>query len=197
MSDGLPRFLVDENVASLARRLRWLGYDAVHEPALDDPELVARSEAEQRVLLTRDRGILLRRQIVSGRVQALWIRSDDPWLQLTQVVQSLGLDPASYACTRCVRCNVRLHPISREAAEAHVPPYISATQAQFTFCPQCGRYFWRGTHWDRMRASIEKHLDSSPEAHDAAVASTPSDRALPDQMAQKHASGTDWLADRM
>jgi uncharacterized protein with PIN domain len=197
MSDGLPRFLVDENVASLARRLRWLGYDAVHEPALDDAELVARSEVEQRVLLTRDRGILLRRQIVSGRVQALWIRSDDPWLQLAQVVQTLDLDPASYACTRCVRCNVPLQPIPRESAAAHVPPYISATQAQFTYCPQCGRYFWRGTHWDRMRASIEKHLDSSPETHDAVVASAPSDRALPDQMAQTHASGTDWLADRM
>jgi uncharacterized protein with PIN domain len=165
-------FLVDENVASLARRLRWLGFDAVNEPSLDDAELVVRSELERRVLLTRDRGIMLRRQIVSGRVHALWIRSDDPWRQLVQVVRTLGLDPVSHACTRCVRCNVHLRPISRQTAADHVPPYIATTQLQFTFCPCCKRYFWRGTHWERMRASQDQHLTTSWDARDAAQASS-------------------------
>lgn len=158
-----PTFLVDENVASLARRLRWLGFDAITDPALDDGGLVALSEADRRVLLTRDRGILLRRPIALGRVQALWIASDKPWLQLAQVVRDLGLDPMRQACTRCVRCNVPLQPVSREAAAADVPPYISTTHTHFTRCPRCRRYFWRGSHWERVRTYLNRHLNPAED----------------------------------
>src|SRR4051812_47761726 len=104
-------FLVDRNVGSLARRLRWLGYDAAADPGVDDGELVAWAEREGRVLLTRDRGILLRRPVAAGRAKVLWVVSDQPWEQLAQVVHSLGLDVARYAFSRCVRCNTPLDAV--------------------------------------------------------------------------------------
>jgi uncharacterized protein with PIN domain len=152
-------FLVDENVASLVRRLRWLGYDAITVPAADDGMLVVRAELEDRMLLTRDRGILLRRPVALGRVRALWVESDDPWQQLAQVVRDTGIDPVRFAFSRCVRCNVLLEPSSREVAVEVVPAHVGKTQLQFTRCPNCGRFFWRGTHWNRMRKYLEAHLD--------------------------------------
>jgi uncharacterized protein len=154
----VPSFLVDENVASLARRLRWLGYDAVADGQAGDQRLVQRAENENRVLLTRDRGILLRRPVASGRVRTIWIESDDPWKQLAQVVRDTGIDPLAHACTRCVRCNVPLDAVPRAEAALSVPPYVAATQEQFTRCPSCGRYFWRGTHWSRVWRYLEAHL---------------------------------------
>ncbi len=154
-----PSFLVDDNVSSLARRLRWLGYNAVADPKADDSMLVVRAEREDRVLLTRDRGILRRRPIATGKVRALWLESDDPWQQLAQVVRDTGIDPVRYAFTRCVRCNVPLEVTTWEAAAVAVPAYVSETQAQFTHCPCCGRFFWRGTHWERMWKHLAAHLD--------------------------------------
>lgn len=153
-----PRFLVDQNVASLARRLRWLGYDAAEDPGADDAALVAHARAEQRLLLTRDRGILQRRPVAEGAVAALWIASDDPWQQLAQVVRDAHLDPERYAFSRCVRCNVALEAVPRDVAIAAVPPFVAQTQEHFTRCPRCGRFFWRGTHWQRMRAQLRAHV---------------------------------------
>jgi uncharacterized protein with PIN domain len=151
-------FLVDRNVGSLARRLRWLGYDAAADPGVDDGELVAWAEREGRVLLTRDRGILLRRPVAAGRARALWIVSDRPWEQLSQVVHDLGIDPVRYAFSRCVRCNVPLESVSHETASAAVPPFVSRTQRHFTRCPSCRRFFWRGTHWRRMHEHLLAYL---------------------------------------
>jgi uncharacterized protein with PIN domain len=162
-------FLVDENVASLVRRLRWLGFDTVADPAADDAMLVEWAEREKRVLLTRDRGILLRRPVALGKVQALFIESDNPWQQLAQVVRDTGIDPVRNAFSRCVRCNVPLEESSREEAAGVVPPHVGKTQVQFTHCPSCGRYFWRGTHWNRMRKYLESHLDPVWELPPAAT----------------------------
>src|SRR5579885_1443604 len=96
-----PRFLVDENAARLVRWLRLLGYDTVRVPGADDADLVALAGREHRVLLTRDRGILVRRPIALGEVRALHLDSDDPWQQLAQVVRACHLDPKA-PCSRVV-----------------------------------------------------------------------------------------------
>lgn len=57
---GAPlRFLLDVHLGTLARRLRLLGVDAAYESTdIGDPALAARSAAERRVMLSRDRGLL-------------------------------------------------------------------------------------------------------------------------------------------
>ena len=37
-----------------------------------------------------------------------------------------------------------------EVAE-RVPPYVRRTQDRYSECPHCGRIYWAGTHWARMR----------------------------------------------
>lgn len=151
-----PRFLVDQNAARVVRWLRLMGYDTLYLPHAGDAALVERARDEARVLLTRDRGIMVRRPIARGEARAVLLDSDDTWQQLRQVVRDLGLDPRAAPFSRCPACNAILQPVPREEAQPHVPPFVAATQQHFTRCPDCGRHYWRGTHWQR----VNRRLDS-------------------------------------
>ena len=145
-----PRFLADCNVGRLARWLRALGYDASYHARIEDAELVREAAAESRVLLTRDRDLTKRRVIQSGVVRAILIRDDEVTKQLRQVFAELGLE-LKEALTRCIECNSELQPRVPSTVAERVPPYVRATQSRYSECPDCGRIYWAGTHWQRMR----------------------------------------------
>ena len=143
------RFIVDANAGRLARWLRIMGYDALYIPGIEDAELVRVAQAEDRAIITRDRLIMRRRAIASGRVSALLINGERLEGQLRQVVETYGLD-ASGGFSRCIECNAPLQAVEREAARSRVPAYVFETQEAFMGCPCCARLYWRGTHWRNM-----------------------------------------------
>ena len=145
-----PRFLADCNVGRLARWLRALGYDAVYHARIDDSALVREAAAEDRVLLTRDRDLTKRRVIQTGVVRAILIKDDDVRMQLHQVFTALELDLA-HSLTRCIECNSELESRVPAMVAERVPPYVRRTQSRYSECPECGRIYWAGTHWQRMR----------------------------------------------
>lgn len=145
-----PRFLADCNVGRLARWLRALGYDASYHATIGDAELVREAAAESRVLLTRDRDLTKRRVIQSGVVRAILIRDDEVTKQLRQVFSELGLE-LKEALTRCIECNSELQARVPATVAERVPPYVRQTQSRYSECPDCGRIYWAGTHWQRMR----------------------------------------------
>src|SRR5262249_10770147 len=53
-----PRFVADAMLGRVARWLRVLGFDVVYDPTLHDAALVQLAEADDRILLTRDRQLL-------------------------------------------------------------------------------------------------------------------------------------------
>ena len=145
------KFVVDQMLGTLAKWLRVMGYDAVYDTRLDDPDLVRLARAENRVLLTRDTGIARRKG-----VPVLLIASDYPEEQLAQVIHDCGLRPGSEPNPRCLRCNAALQSVSRESIYGQVPAYVWHTHQDFRRCPACGRLYWRGTHWQNMRARIAR-----------------------------------------
>jgi uncharacterized protein len=145
-----PRFLADCNVGRLARWLRALGYDASYHSRIGDAELVREAAAESRVLLTRDRDLTKRRVIQTGVVRAILIRDDEVTRQLRQVFAELGLE-LKEALTRCIECNSELEERVPATVADRVPPYVRRTQSRYSECPECGRIYWAGTHWQRMR----------------------------------------------
>jgi uncharacterized protein with PIN domain len=148
-----PSFLADCNVGRLARWLRAMGYDAEFEPVLADGFVVWRALHEGRVLLTRDRELMRRRLITTGQVQAILLRDDDVQAQLRQVTDQLRLDGSS-SLTRCLECNVVLEPRAVDAVAHLLPPHVRAVQSRFSACPRCGRVYWPGSHWQRMRERL-------------------------------------------
>jgi len=150
-----PRFLVDRNAGRLAKWLRALGYDVTLAPDLADRDLLDLARREGRVLLTRDRRIFHRRTVASGQVRALLLHAERTWDQLGEVASALGLDP-SRAFTRCLVCNQETRPASPEEVRERVPPFVLRTQQEFRTCPRCGRVYWKGTHWRKMREELRR-----------------------------------------
>lgn len=145
---GEPRLVADAMLGKLARWLRILGYDTLYDPAWGDNELVRLARAGDRILLTRDVALARRRGL-----RTLLIADDLLEAQLRQVVAALGLrTEASFS--RCPVCNERLEEVPRSWAWGHVPPYTFCTQREFRLCPSCNRFYWRGSHWERMRSAV-------------------------------------------
>jgi uncharacterized protein with PIN domain len=141
-------------LGTLAKWLRILGYDTLFDPALDDHQLVRLARAENRVLLTRDRELGLRRG-----VHVLLVASEHLDNQIRQVLVALELVP-DRSFSRCPVCNEPLEMMDRQAAQARVPAYVAQTHEIFRHCPACHRIYWRGTHWkqmDQRLAEIRSH----------------------------------------
>lgn len=144
------RFLADSMLGTLAKWLRILGYDTLYSPELDDLEAIRLARLEGRVLLTRDTGLLRRKGLCS-----LFIESEVLEAQLTQVLRAFALR-LDHPFSRCPVCNEVLEEIPKHEAWGQVPPFVFQTQESFRLCPECNRFYWRGTHWQKMRKQLEK-----------------------------------------
>ncbi|HEB97293.1 MAG TPA: twitching motility protein PilT, partial [Sedimenticola thiotaurini] len=103
-----PRFLADAHLGRLAGYLRMLGFDTrLAEEGEDDRELVQRALEEGRILLTRDRALLMRREVTHG----CFIHPQAPRQQLAYLIRRLDLCRLIAPFTRCIRCNGVLEPV--------------------------------------------------------------------------------------
>jgi uncharacterized protein len=134
----------------LARWLRVLGCDTAYDPATHDPALVDWARTEERILLTRDRRLLL--ELRPDR--ALFIVEDRPLQQLRQVVTELGLGAPSELFTRCLVCNAELRPATEAESASVVPLEARGLPGPVRRCPGCGRVYWPGSHARRMCAAL-------------------------------------------
>ncbi|MCX8127059.1 MAG: Mut7-C RNAse domain-containing protein [Dehalococcoidia bacterium] len=155
------KFVVDENAGRLARWLRLMGYDTRLFSGRDDGQMIKIALTEGRTMLTRDRQILRRRLVTSGKVKAVLLHDDNPWTQLQQVMGTLKLEPYYRPFSICLECNEPLVPREREAVRDLVPVYVFQTQSQYTQCPKCRRVYWRGTHWEAMNRQLKSLRDAT------------------------------------
>jgi uncharacterized protein with PIN domain len=137
-------FLLDVGLGALARRLRLLGLDAAWSNDADDADLVARAAAEQRALLTQDRGLLMRRALPSGAL----VRGARPDDQLADVLDRFA--PPLAPLTRCTACGARLEPVAKADVVDRLPAGTRRTYDEFSRCAACGRVYWRGAHARRI-----------------------------------------------
>jgi len=152
------RFIVDHNVGKLTKWLRMMGYDTLFFNGSDDSRMVATALAEDRLIITRDTQIVKRRLVTTGRLRAILVDSDEPELQLKQVIGTLNLDIHFRPFSLCLECNQPLVEKSKEQVRERVPPYVFKTQEQYMECPFCHRIYWRGTHWQAMNKKLERFM---------------------------------------
>jgi uncharacterized protein with PIN domain len=156
------RFALDVHLGKLARLLRRFGFDASYTSSASDEEIVRAARRERRIILTRDRGLLKRRAVTHGHL----VRSSQAQEQLAEVLRRFDCRGQVRMFSRCIECNRPLVRIDAAAATARVPALIAASYSDFSACEECGRVFWRGSHWERMKKLAAEVLGSDPGSQD-------------------------------
>lgn len=149
------RFVLDVHLRKLARTMRLLGFDADYEDDRDDDLLAVIAATENRILLTCDRRLLMRKIIPRGII----VRSRNPEHQIVEVIRRLELRDLVNPLTRCVECN----GIIREAdinspgfilLKNDIPEGVLEWCTEYFICNSCGRLYWHGSHYDKLKVKV-------------------------------------------
>ncbi len=140
------KFILDVHLGTLAVQLRMMGFDTQYESNINDYELAHISQDEQRILITRDRGLLKRKAVTHGYC----IRSKHLKNQLSEIITRFDLGGSIRPFTRCLKCNTLLSHIPKQEVEGKVPKYIFNMYTQFKKCVSCDKIYWKGSHWKHM-----------------------------------------------
>jgi uncharacterized protein with PIN domain len=145
------RFVADIHLGRLAKYLRLLGFDTIYDRDLEDSKIISISLSQNRIILTRDKGILKNRRITHG----YWIRSADPRKQLAEIVSKFDLRKLFNPFTRCLECNSLIINVPKEEIFAELLPKTRKYYNVFHICPDCGRIYWEGSHFEKMNQFVE------------------------------------------
>lgn len=150
-----PRFVLDTHLGKLARYLRLLGFDTLYSNSYDDDELAAISAAgDKRILLTRDQGVLKRRQVTHG----YYVRDTRPEEQVVEILNRFDLYGLAAPFSRCLDCNTILRRVSKEKIADRVPAGVARDFDTFSVCLACDRVYWPGSHYERLRRLVDEFL---------------------------------------
>lgn len=145
------RFVADAHMGGLARLLRMAGFDTLYDNHFHDDEIAAIAVHEGRIVLTRDRELLKRRDITHG----CYLHALKPNQQLREIFERLDLARSARPFTLCLHCNTPLHAVDKAQVRQQVPPAVLDQYQRFNACGTCHRVFWEGSHWQRMRTLLE------------------------------------------
>ncbi len=149
-----PSFACDAMLGGLARWLRAAGYDASWRADIDDWALIRLARHEDRMLLSCDTGIFKIGMVRDGDLPALLIPPGlSKQAQLFFVLKELKLSPGE---PRCMACGGELAAVPKEQVRDRAPPRSFAWLDRFYECRRCGKLFWQGTHWQRIRRTLEQ-----------------------------------------
>jgi len=144
------RFVADAHLGGLARLLRMAGFDTLYDNHYHDREIARLGAEEGRIVLTRDRGLLKRRNVTHG----CYVRTLHPQEQLREVFDRLDLAGSARPFTLCLVCNTPLRAATLQEAASHAPPGVVEHYRRFATCDACRRIYWEGSHWRRMEGMI-------------------------------------------
>lgn len=154
------RFVADAHLGGLARLLRMAGFDTLYDNTFQDGEIAAISVREQRIVLTRDRELLKRREITHG----CYIHALKSTQQLSEIFERLDLARSARPFTLCLHCNAPLRPVDKALVEERLPPSVRQHCTRFSTCDCCKGIFWEGSHWRRMHSLLEPLLPRTEDA---------------------------------
>lgn len=150
-----PRFILDTHLGRLASYLRMMGFDTLYRNDYPDDELALVSNVEQRILLTRDIGLLKRSLVIYGR----FVRETNPRQQIIEVMRRYQLLDHVVSFQRCLKCNGVLHPVEKEAILHRLTPTTATYYDVFHQCVDCEQIYWKGSHYDKMQEFMSEVIE--------------------------------------
>jgi uncharacterized protein with PIN domain len=147
-----PKFILDVHLGKLARYLRRFDFDTAYRNDYQDQEIVDQAVKEERIILSRDLGLLMRKKVKWAK----YIWNDNPKKQLKEVFERFNLTQYYQGEeSRCVNCNSKLVEIDKGEIIERLEPKTKKYFEEFKYCQQCDKIYWRGSHYDKT----EKLLD--------------------------------------
>ena len=150
-----PRFILDTHLGRLANYLRMMGFDTLYRNDYPDDELAEVSNAEDRILLTRDIGVLKRSLVTYGH----WMRETDPKRQIIEVMRRYDLTDHVVPFHRCIKCNGTLHAVDKDDIRDSIPENSATHYDEFHQCDSCEQVYWKGSHYEKMQAFMTELID--------------------------------------
>ena len=147
---GKPLFALDGHLGRLAAYLRMLGFDAIYRAHIEDAALAELAARENRIVLTRDRGLLKRKGVTRG----CCLLTLEPRRQLLQIARRYALIGLVDPFTRCMACNGLLIEAPKGEISSRLEPKTRKYFNDFKRCADCSKVYWAGSHRDHMRVLI-------------------------------------------
>lgn len=148
----IEKFVVDGHLGKLARNLRLLGFNAFYANLAEDRQLLEIMKREDRALLTRDRRLLMHSIVENGYCP----RSGDGEEQTIEVLRRFDLGKAIAPFTRCLGCNALLQTVAKKEVIDRLEPLTKVYYQDFRRCAGCGKIYWGGSHFDKLRRRVER-----------------------------------------
>ncbi len=150
-------------LVKLGKFMRILGLDTEFaDNSIPDDMVMDRALETDRVLITMDKSLYQR--MIKQSKKVIFINTKSLDAQLVNIFTKSRMkfpsevidDPLSYN-SRCSRCNTILHAIPKEKIKENIPEKSYAIFDHFWLCPneECGKIYWRGSHWERIRKIFE------------------------------------------
>ena len=146
-----PKFILDVHLGKLARFLRLYGFDTLYKNDYPDPEIIKISQSEKRIILTRDLGILKQKSVTHG----YFIRSQNPKVQLEEVLNRFDLREKIKPLSRCIDCNGTIGTVDKKDIVERLQPRTRKYFNAFFKCADCGKVYWEGSHFENMKERIK------------------------------------------
>ena len=144
-------FVADAMLGSMARKLRAFGFDTIYYKDGNDSDLLKLAASEGRVLLTSD--VALSELAGARKVKSLVISGSKEGARLSSLkaaAEARGV-VLTKGPRRCSVCNGELHTAAKVELEGRIPAGVIGRHRLFHRCDRCGRIYWRGSHWKKLR----------------------------------------------
>ena len=145
-------FIGDVHLGKLVRTLRLLGLDTTFNSNWNEQTIIKRSNAKQRMILTRDLELLQHGQTQYG----YWIRATNPSRQVEELFERFELTPYLNPFTRCMKCNGVLRQTDLEPVKEQVPPKVQEWHSTYWQCSICQKVYWKGSHYKKLQQRVKE-----------------------------------------
>ena len=148
-------FIADGHLSKLGRDLRLLGLDTLIAEKYDEKEIIHVSNKAKRMILTRNLSLLQHGSTQYG----YWVRNEDPDKQLEEILSRFDLSKSIQPFSRCMSCNGRLVETTLKEVHNDVPPKVREWCDRFHKCNSCGKVYWKGSHYDKLKEKVDRLVE--------------------------------------
>jgi|GEM_PF-1850939 len=153
------KFYCDINVMKLAKFLRFAGFDTTTRRELSKSRIEYLCLKDRRIFITRNKSIKNFRAVIEI------LNFDNINNQLNFLLTKYQYDN-NLIGSRCIECNVKMRTLSAShqyLLHSNLTTYRSTHKddENIKYCPRCGKYFWKGTHFQNMLNKLKENSTTS------------------------------------